>query len=198
MTGNESKITDMKELGGLQEKVIHYLSETPDSHIQAIQKGIDHPSDQYGSVHNAVKALEEMEYIKSKEGLSQKKVPINFYSLTDLGVFYALVMAPNPNYLKILTAYENQNEAWKGLKLYYLDAGQEMFANVFKGVSEFIPIMRKDGIEAAMIQVLIKAHRRAKNLKIDVRKKDAKVAMKHYPELKAAMKEWRDNIDEIL
>lgn len=198
MPTDESKILDIKELGTLQEKVLYYLAENPDKCKQAIQKGIDHPADQYASILNAVNALKKLEYVKFNVKPSQKKVPIEFYSLTDLGVFYTLVMTPNPNYLKILTAYENQNEAWHGLRLFCLDAGQEMFADVFKGVSEFIPIMRKDGMDAAMMQVFLRAHMRARKLKMDVRRKNAKVAMKHYPELKTVMKEWRDNINEIL
>ena len=55
-----------KELGCLQEKVLFYLAENPEKHKKGIQQGISHPADQYGSIKNAVDALEKIGFIESK------------------------------------------------------------------------------------------------------------------------------------
>ena len=74
---SEKEVKDdiiFKELGNLQEKVLFFLAENPENHKQGIQQGINHPTDQYGSVKNAVDILEKFGYLESKITASQKNV----------------------------------------------------------------------------------------------------------------------------
>jgi DNA-binding PadR family transcriptional regulator len=83
-----------KELGSLQEKVLFSVTENPQNHKQAIQQGIKHSAEQYGSVLKAVDAFEKLGFVESKKTSSQKKVQIKIYSCTDSGIFYALAKNP--------------------------------------------------------------------------------------------------------
>jgi hypothetical protein len=197
MSSNEPKEIQIKELGNLQERVLFFLSENPDNNKQAIQKGISHPSDQYGSVLNAVNALEKIGYIQAKSGFSKKKVPISLYNCTDLGVFYALSKNPNGDAQKLLSAYGDR-ETWKSVKALYDEVGHETFASIFKDASDFIPMISKDGFENALIFLFARSYIRSRKLNPKTRRKTVKAAIKCFPELKSYLKEWRDSIDEIL
>jgi hypothetical protein len=197
MSSNEPKEIQIKELGNLQERVLFFLSENPDNNKQAIQKGISHPSDQYGSVLNAVNALEKIGYIQAKSGFSKKKVPISLYNCTDLGVFYALSKNPNGDAQKLLSAYGDR-ETWKSVKALYDEVGHETFASIFKDASDFIPMISKDGFENALIFLFARSYIRSRKLNPKTRRKAVKAAIKCFPELKSYLKEWRDSIDEIL
>jgi hypothetical protein len=85
----------LKELGILQEKILKYLSKNPNCHNQEIQRGINHPEDQYSSVYNSTKALEKQGYIESIEKLSEKNVKIKCYNCTQRGLIYTFLHSPD-------------------------------------------------------------------------------------------------------
>ena len=146
ISGNE---IIFKELGSLQEKVLFFLAENPENHKQAIQQGIQYPSEQYGSVLKAVDTLEKSDYIKSKEIKSQKNVKIKIYNCTELGVFYALTRNSDANILKILDTHKDKIEFCKQFRAIYDVWGHDHFAMFVKDMSEFLPMVQKNGVEQA-------------------------------------------------
>ena len=197
MSVNEPNKLQIKELGTLQERILFFLSENPDTNKQAIQKGISHPLDQYASILNAVNALQKMGYIQAKSGISKRKVSIKLYNCTDLGVFYALSKNQNGDIEKLLSAY-GERDTWKSVKCLYSELDHETFSSIFKDCADFIPMMSKDGLEDAVVHLWVRSYRRSRKLNPKTRKKTANAALKCFPELRSFMKEWRDNINEIL
>ena len=174
------------------------MAENSENHKQAIQKGIEYPDDQYGSVKKAVDKLEELGYIKSKQTLSQKKVEIKEYECTELGVFYALARNPNANTLRILEGYESRIEFCKSFKALYNVWGHDHFAMFLRDIGEFLPMVRKKGVEVAVPYLLMKIMRQTRSLDKKTRKKNVRAVFKQYPHTKQMLKEWRKNIDEVL
>lgn len=186
-----------KELGNLQEKIVFFLAENAENHKQAIQKGIEHPDDQYGSVKKAVDMLEKLGYIKAKKTLSQKKVPIKNYECTELGVFYALARNSNANILKILDGYD-QVEFCKPFKALYNVWGHDQFALFLRDMGDFLPMVRKNGVELAVPYLLMKIARQMENVDLKTRKKNVREALKQFPHTKQLIEELRKNIDDVL
>lgn len=121
----------LKELGDLQEKIVQYLAKNPESHNHKILKGINHRLDQYGSIHNATRTLEQQGYIKSKKGLSQKKVEIDFYSLTEMGLIYTLMRHPEV-ILEIGDAYVKEYPMIKYFQTQYNCLGHNLAMKAFR------------------------------------------------------------------
>lgn len=188
----------LKELGSLQKKVLFFLAENPDNHKQAIQQGINYPAEQYGSVAKAVTALENSDYIESKEVFSKKGVKIKSYICTELGVFYTLCKNPYANFIKVLDSYKNQSETWASFRGLYDVWGNDGFVRFFRDVSDFLPMMKKEGIEKALTFLFLKIAMDAQALDPKTRRKNAKAAMKQFPHTKQMMKEWTKNINELL
>jgi DNA-binding PadR family transcriptional regulator len=188
-----------KNLGTLQEKVLYFLAENPHNHKQAIQKGIEHPDDQYGSVLKAVEALKDSGCIKWKKGKSMKKVSIKFYDCTEEGAFYALARNPRANVLKILDAYKDQYDSYKALRNLYDAYGHDLFVKFIRDVDEFLPMVQKQGLEKALPYLFMKIVREASDVDLTQRKRIARESMKQLsPQMKKAMKEWAKSINEIV
>ena len=187
-----------KELGSLQEKVVFFLAENPENHKQTIQKGIKHPAEQYGSVKKAVDKLEELGYIKSKKAMSQKKVEIKNYECTELGVFYAFARNPNANIPKILDGYESRVEFCKSFRALYNVWGHDNFTMFLRDLGEFLPMVRKHGVELAVPYLLMKILKQMQNIDWKTRKKIVSEALKQFPKNKQMLKDLRKNINEVL
>jgi hypothetical protein len=187
-----------RELGNLQEKVLFYLAENPEKNKQAIQQGINHPSEQYGSVKNAVDKIEEFGFIQSTEGLSQKKVKIKIYRCADSGVFYALTKNHLADVLKILDAYKSRVEFCSSFRKLYDAWGHEHFTLYLRDIAYVLPIIQKDGIELAMPHLLMKILEEIKSIDKKTRKRNANAALELFPESKKWLTEWRDNLDELI
>jgi DNA-binding PadR family transcriptional regulator len=195
------KVSDdiiFKELGSLQEKVLFYLAENPDNHKQGIQQGIAHPTDQYGSISKAVDALEKFGYIESKEAISQKKVKIKIYGCTESGVFYALTKNQFANVLKILDSYKSKVKFCESFRQLYDTWGHEHFVMYLRDVGYALPIIQKNGIEAAMPILLMKILEEMKKIDKKTRTKNAKAALGLFPESKKWLTEWKNNLDELI
>lgn len=197
MTYKNSNDIIFKELGKLQEKVLIYLAENPDNHKQAIQQGIQHPPDQYGSISNAVSTLEKLGYIESKEGISQKKVKIKLYYCNESGVFYALTH-PNNDVIKILESYKSRVEFCNSFRQLYDIWGRENFVRYLRDVAKFLPIVKKEGMETAMPYLLMLILEEMKTIDQKTRKRNAQEALKLFPESKKWLNEWKNNLDELL
>jgi DNA-binding PadR family transcriptional regulator len=197
MTYKGSKDAIFKELGSLQEKILFYLAQNPENHKQAIQQGLKHPSDQYGSICKAVDSLEKVGFISSKEGISQKKVKIKIYYCTDLGVFYTLTHSSD-NILEILDAYKSRVDFCQSFRQLYDVWGQAHLSMYLKDVGKFLPVMQKDGVEVAMPYLLMLIFEEMKKIDPQTRKKNAKAALKLFPDSKKHLKEWRDNLNELI
>jgi hypothetical protein len=198
MSDKENKYPTIKELGNLQEKILFYLAENPGKHKQAIQKGINHPRDQYSSILNAVKALSEMGYVESKKAFSSKKVQIKLYSNTDVGLIYVLGKNPNADIKKILTEYQVKNPMYKSFLGVCNELGEQEIARLFKGLVVLLPMIQTEGLEKALTLFIVKIM--ASNRNIDRRKriKNAKVWLKYFPDKKPIMEEWQNNIKDLL
>jgi DNA-binding PadR family transcriptional regulator len=187
-----------KELGNLQQKVLFFLAENPDQHKQAIQKGISHPTDQYGSISKAVDSLEELGFIDSKLTKSQKNVEIKLFKCTDEGVLYALSRNPLGDILKILDSYKEQVEFCKQFRALYDVWGQKQMALFLKDLGEFLPMVHTKGIEYAAPFLLMKFAKQFQTLDPKTKKKNVKAAINQFPKTKEMLKEMQDNIKELL
>jgi hypothetical protein len=198
MPDKETEYPTIKELGNLQEKILFFLAENPDKHKQAIQKGINHPLDQYSSILNAVKALSKMGYLESKKAFSSKNVKIELYSSTDVGLIYALGKNSNADIQKILTEYQSKNPMYKSFLGICNELGKEEIVRFFNGLVGFLPMIQTEGLEKALTLFMVKLM--ASNRGIDERKriKNAKVWLKYFPDKKPVIKEWHNNIKDLL
>lgn len=189
---------NLKDIGSLKEKVLLFLGEHSKMNAQAIQKELGYPPDQYPNILKAVKVLEKLELVKSENGTSAKNVPMRLYSCSDEGIFYVLTKNPNANFLEIFKEYENQSVIVKNLKTLYGLWGQETFSGFLRNISEFLPMILKEGVEAAMPYMVLKVYAEIHNQDYGKRKKFAAQTMKEFPEVKKFMKEWKKNLDELL
>jgi len=187
-----------KELGSLQEKVLFFLAQNPENHKQGIQQGINHPALQYGSVSNAVDALQTLGFIMPKDAVSKKNVKIKTYSCTESGVFYALARNPSANSVKILEAYKSKVSWCKSLRQLYDVWGHDHFMAYFRDVGDVLPIIQKKGFSEALPYLFFKAAKLTHSIDKKTRNRNAKEALKLFPENKEMLKEWRKNIDEVL
>jgi hypothetical protein len=198
MSNKENKYPTIKELGNLQEKILFYLAENPDKHKQAIQKGINHPLDQYSSIQNAVKSLSKMGYLESQKALSLKKLTIELYSCTDVGLIYTFGKNPQANIQKILTEYQSKNPMYESFLGICNELGKEEISRFFNGLVDFLPMIQAEGLEKALTLFIVKLM--ASNRSIDEKRriKNAKVWLKYFPDKKPLIKEWHDNIKDLL
>jgi DNA-binding PadR family transcriptional regulator len=187
-----------KELGSLQEKVVFFLAENPENHKQAIQKGIEHPNDQYGSVLKAVDAVEKLGYIEFQKTQSQKNVEIKVYKCTELGIFYALARNRSANIVKIFDSYETQVEFCRPFRTLYDVWGHDHFALFLRNLGEFLPMAQKNGVEQAVPYLLMKLVQQAQSVDPKTRKKNVKEVLKQFPKANQTLKDWRKNIDDVL
>ena len=198
MSHKESEDIIFKELGSLQEKVLFYLAENPKKHKQGIQQGINHPAEQYGSVKNAVDALEKLGYFESKEIKSQKNVPIKIYSCTKLGIFYVLTKNAYSDIPRILDTYKDRIDFCKSFRALYDVWGHDHFALFLKNMGEFLPMVQKNGVEYASPYLLMKIAKQMQSIDPKTRKKNVKEAMKQFPHTKQMLKEMQKTINELL
>lgn len=187
-----------KNLGRLQEQVLFFLAENPHNHTQGIQKGIKHPAEQYGSVLKAVKALEKSGCIKSQKGKSKKKVSIKFYSCTEEGAFYALARSHDANVLKVLDAYKDKHDLYRSFRNLYDIWGCDLFVRFIRNLSEFLPMVQKDGLQEALPFFIMKFARESKDADPTARKKIIRETMKQFPQTKQLMKEWAKIMNELV
>jgi DNA-binding PadR family transcriptional regulator len=197
VTPMRNDILNLKKLGTLQEKVLFFLAENPENHKQAIQKGINHPDDQYSSILHAVNALLKIGFIESKKAISQKKQEIKVYSCTELGLLYTLAENRSLDVPKFLNTCQTKGEIWKTLKDFYNDVGQEQFLILFRQMADILPMIKKDGLENAMIYLFLRTAKQVQKIDSKTRMSVAKSAMQNFPTLKPAMKEWAKNIKQI-
>ncbi len=193
-----NRVIDLGELGSLQKKVLFFLAENPDKHKQAIQQGIRYPPEQYGSVLKAANALENSGYIKSIRVVSEKNVEIKTYSCTDTGVFYTLCKNPDADVVRVLDAHKSRSDVFNSFRSLYDVWGHDTFARFFRNVSDFFPMMQREGIERAVTFLLVKFAMDAESLDLKTRKKNAKAVLKQFPNTRKLMKEWSDTIKELL
>ncbi len=191
-------MAELKNLGTLQEKVLFFLAENPDNHTQGIQKGIEHKSEQYGSVLKAVKTLQQLGYVESQKGTSKKKVSINLYSGTEKGVLYALTRNPDANFEKIFNAYKEKHPDLASLRSAYDTWGHDNFAMFIKDVGIFLPMIEKDGLEKSLPFMFVQTQRELSKLGSEKRNKFLKDLIKHSAIAKKSVKELKKRIDELL
>lgn len=194
----DNDISYFKELGSLQEKVLFYLAENPNKNAQEIQNGIEYPSEQYGNVNKAVKALEKLKFAKSKEGKSQKGVDIKLYSCTENGIFYTLARNPKSDIKKIVGNYKQDYQFFTPFLDLYSVWGKERITKFFENSFEFVLIMKKEGQEKALSFLLMKILDEAQDLDQKTRKRIAREILKRFPKTRQIMREMKKTLDEIL
>jgi hypothetical protein len=198
MKKNDSNLMELKELGSLQQKIVFYIAENPESHKQEIQQGINHPAEQYGSIVKGVKVLEKLKYIQSDEGISQKNVKIKLYSCTNLGVFYSLAKNNIADIKKILRSNKNRVKFCEPLMEFYELIGHDYFSIYFKDAADVLPIVQREGFEAALPYLLMKAIKNEQIIDPEIRDKNAKIALKVSPETRVIFDDLRKKLNEIL
>ena len=189
---------NLKDLGSVQQKVLFFLAENPDEHKQAIQQGLKYPSKQYSSVLKAVSALEKLGYVESRNETPDKNVKIKVYHCTEAGVLYVLCKNPYADFVRFLDAYKNLNPVFNSFRNLYDVWGHDAFVKFFKNVSDFFPMIQRDGFEQAAAFLMMKSLMDAKALDPKTNKRNAKAAMKQFPNTKRLLKKWKDNIKDVL
>ncbi|MCW4002721.1 MAG: hypothetical protein NWE95_02270, partial [Candidatus Bathyarchaeota archaeon] len=130
--------------------------------------------------------------------VSEKGLKIKTYYCTDIGVLYTLSKNPAANIIHVLDAHKNRSSVFNSFRKLYTVWGHETFARFLKNISDFFPMMQKEGIETAISFLLVKSMMDAKALDPKTRTKNAKAAMKEFPNAKRLVKEWSNNIKEVL
>ena len=187
-----------KELGSLQQRALYFLAENPEKHKQAIQQGINHPADQYGSVSKAVDSLELSGFIIFRLTRSQKNNEIRLFRCTDEGVLYTLARSSSCNIPKVLDSYIEQVEFCKQFRALYDVWGREHMTMFLKELGEFLPMVHAKGIDYAAPYLLMKFAKQLQTLDPKTKKNNVKEAMTQFPKTKQMLKEMRKNINELL
>lgn len=187
-------MSQTKELGSLQKKVLYFLAENPNSHKQGIQKGIK--SDQYGSIVNVIDPLKENGYIKSKGGISQKRVKIELYSCTEKGVSYVLTNNPEANIPKILDNYKEEYPIFERFIRQYDIWGRSLFVKFYGYLGRFGVIWDKRGLENT-VPMFLMIYNDVKNFTPEEIKKLLNV-LKENPDYKAQAKIFKDILETLL
>jgi len=185
-------------LGSLQQKSLYFLAENPENHKQAIQQGINHPADQYGSVSKAVDSLEQSGFIISRETMSQKNNKIKLFRCTDEGVLYALARNPSCNILKVLDSYKEKMEFCKQFRALYDVWGQKHMTLFLKELGEFLPMVHSKGFDYATPYLVMNFVKLQQTLDPKTKKNNVKGAMNQFPKSKKMLKEMKKKIDELL
>ena len=188
----------LKDIGSLKEKILLFLAENPDKNTQALQKELGYPSTQYPNIMKAVKALEKLELVQSKTGKSMKNVQMKIYSCTEEGVFYVLTKNSNANVLKILDSYKDRINLAKSLRQLYDLWGPEVFIHFLKDMSTFLPLILKEGWDNALPYIVMKGYMGIQNFNSKKRRQIGAQTLKHFPQAKKFMEEWKKNINEIV
>ena len=102
------------------------------------------------------------------------------------------------NILEVLDAYKSRVDFCKSFRQLYDVWGQDHFVMYVKDIGKFLPIVQKDGIEVAMPYLLMLILEEMKKIDPIARKRNAKEAMKLFPESKTMLKEWKKNLDELV
>lgn len=190
-------MTEENQLGSLQSKILYFLAENPKNHKQAIQKGIRHPPEQYGSVLKAVNSLEKGGYIKSRKGLSKKNRKIKFYGCTEKGVSYTLVNNTYADIIKILDNYKEDYPVFKHFRNQYDVWGHNLFVRFYSYLSQFRAMQDKYGLEATIPHMYMMICTSLKDFTPQEKEKILKV-IKLNPAYKKYAKQVKGIINEIL
>jgi hypothetical protein len=67
-----------------------------------------------------------------------------------------------------------------------------------RDLGEFLPIVRKNGVDFAIPYLLMKITRQMQSVDWKTRKKNVRVALEQFPHTKQMLKELRKNIDDVL
>ena len=67
-----------------------------------------------------------------------------------------------------------------------------------RDIGEFLPIVQKSGMDVAMPYLLMKILKQMKSITPEERKRNAKEALKLFPETKQMLKELQKNINDVL
>jgi hypothetical protein len=191
-------MTQRNSLGTRQEKVLFYIAENPNLDGQAIWQGIKYPSDQTGNIYPTAKKLEKLEYIKSKEGISEKKVKIKLYSCTEKGILYTITYNPVVDVPKVLDNCKGEYNLCNLFRRMYEVLGHDLFMKQAKNIRDILPMAQSEGLEKAAPFLFMKIFLEAKNLDSKKRKKIAKEILEEFPNTKRILKDWQASINQIL
>jgi hypothetical protein len=189
---------NLKDLGSLKNKILLLLAENPSMNTQAIQKELRYPQSQYPNIMKAVKSLQNLELVQSETTKSTKNVPMKLYSCNENGLLYVIAKNPNSNILKILDANKARVEFAKDFRKLYDLWGQESFVGFLRSMSQFLPMIAKDGVENSIPFMFMKSYIETRHIDTKKRKEIAKRTMQEFPNIKQFMKEWKKDINEIV
>jgi hypothetical protein len=146
------------------------------------------------------KALEKFGFIKSRKGKSMKKLTIKFYSCTEEGAFYALAKNPKVDVLRVLDSYKNLYDVYKSFRSLVDIWGVDLFVDFARNISEFLPMIQKDGLQKALPFMFMKMKIAIDATNPDPRKSKILVGktLEQFPQLKPMMKEWAKSINEAV
>jgi DNA-binding PadR family transcriptional regulator len=188
----------LKDLGSLKAKILLFLAENPDKNAQAIQKELGYPPPQYPNILKAVKELEKLGLVQSEKSVSAKNLPMKLYSCNDKGILYVIAKNPNANSIKILRVAKNQEGIAKDLIAYHDLLGEQAFIAFIRDLSQFLPMIAKDGFENTKPFIFIKGFMGARLIDPKRKKGIAKEAIKRFPEIEKLVKEWKKALNELV
>ena len=110
----------MEKLTRLESDVLSFIALNPEKNAQQIQRGIDYEDKNYTSVSKAAKRLRTEGYLQSKEGKSEKHVPVDFYRLSALG--FGFILSEGSKDILLEASRKNESE-FSNFKDYQLMLG---------------------------------------------------------------------------
>ena len=116
-------------IGPTQKRVLKYLALNPNQHAQGIQRALGIPDRNYPSVHKALSKLHEQELVEYQEALSNKKVPIKLWRLTEKGISatIAYLDLTAEEITEVFKNYSSSEKHQELLKLMLETLGPELF-----------------------------------------------------------------------
>lgn len=97
-----------KNLTKLELDILLHLAMNPERNAQQIQRGIGYEDRNYPSVNNAVKRLRRQGFLKSEKGESQKKLPVDLYSLSSFGLGFIMAEGDENTLLDVVRKNEKE------------------------------------------------------------------------------------------
>jgi hypothetical protein len=151
----------------------------PSQHKQAIQKTM--PTKEYGSVSNAVQALEDSGYLEHEDAVSLKNVKIKIYRCTKEGLEYALANNSNMDFQK---TFESNKERFPIFDFYlkqYQTLGHDLFKKFLKLTMESTVIAGSAGLKKGIMYALISSFSLGEDLNEEEKEKLQRNTVKNLP-----------------
>lgn len=177
-------------MGKVETKILRTLALKPDLHTQAVKKALNH--DNYSTVMNAMKRLNNTGLVTFKWGISKKNLKIKLYKLSDRGERQVLMNETfsTEELDKIIENYSENARVLQLLKKQHKALGTKLMAKILRHYAELGKSKHKG--ENGQAQVMLVSTLVPELTKEDAKKMDNFIDnfTKQNPRLKKKVRAW--------